>query len=338
MRINQGDYVICSQAQGKDYLVKALADTKGDLEAVCERLCHIPSQRQTLTVSSKDLVLNLGPKPKAGKVWGIDLTNLYYTKKVHDTFGSMFFFYKPDKEVVRNLWAGLDKAYKILDKLGLAFVLERDITWEILPAAKTEKYAGMYIRRVKGENVIERIQIKPESVTSAELPYVILHELAHCIDANYVTSRKLKALWLRLFTTSIKVATVQKSMSAELLNMLMDQPNVPSDFKSSLDEEQTVAFKCIMRTIQSVNALSIKELDVLFDAQMFDDIKAVWPLRTIPRKDIAPIVSDYATKNVRELFAESFSHHYTKRTKIPEAVVKLLERTISYAKTQKVED
>lgn len=337
MRIEQGDYVICSQSQGKDYLVKALAATKGNLEAVCERLCHIPSQRQTLTVDSKNLVINLGAEPKRGKVWGIDLNNLYYTKKTHDKFGDMFFFYKAERESVKALWAALDKAYKILNTLGLAYVLDRDITWEILSSNPSEKYAGMYIRKVKGDEVIERIQIKLDSRPQSELVYVILHELAHCIDANYVTGRKLKALWLRLFTTSIKVATVQKSMSQELLTSLLDQPNIPSDFKSSLDEEQTIAFKCIMRTINSVNALSIKELDVLFEAQMFDDIKSVWPLRTIPRKDIAPIVSEYATKNVKELFAESFAYYCIKR-KLPDAVLKLVERSISYAKTQKSED
>jgi hypothetical protein len=62
-----------------------------------------------------------------------------------------------------------------------------------------------------------------------------------------------------------------------------------------------------------------------------DDIRGLWPLRNIPRKELAPIVSEYATKNHKELFAESFAYLLTGK-KLPEPIVRLLEKSISHAK------
>lgn len=330
MRVAKGDYIIAKE-QKRDYLARALEDSTGDVEAVLEKMCHIPGHRLTLTVAKKDLVLNLGQTPQHGKVYGLDVTNLYYTKKMHNHFGMVYFFYKPRKEVVKDLWAAMDKTYVILKKRGLEFLLE-DIIWEVMPYHK-EKYAGMFIRS-KNPKIPDRIQIWPEIMPANLYIYVLLHEIGHNMHLNFATGKKLNALWLRLFNTSIRVASVKKEVSASLLESLMSQEDPPSAFKSSLGEEEALAYKWIIRTIQSVNALSIKDLDTLFEADMRGDIRSVWPLRTIPRKELAPIISEYATKNVKETIAESFAFVLTGK-KLPEPIVKLLERTISYAKANR---
>lgn len=329
-KINKGDYVVAKEDK-KEYLARALETSTGEVACVLENKCHISSQRLTLTVQQKDIILNLGPTPHPGKIYGIDTHNLYYTKKSHDEFGMVYFFYKPEKQIVKDLWIAMDKVAKILHKRGLSFLLE-DIIWEVMPRGN-ELYAGTYTRS-KNDKILPRIQIRPEVMIATEYVYVLLHELGHHLHLAFATGKKLNALWLRLFNTSIRVATVKKEVSAALLDGLMSQEDPPSAYKGQLGEEEALAFRWIIRTISSVNALSIKDLDVLFEAEMKDDIRKLWPLRTLPRKELAPIISEYATKDVKETLAEAFAFTLTNK-KMPEAIVKLVERTISYAKANR---
>jgi len=330
MKVQKGDYFIAQEGK-KEFLARALDTSSGDVEAVLEDKVHIPGMRVTLTVPVSALILNLGQTPHRGKVYGIDLHNLFYVKKIHPSFGTINFFYKPKKDVVKDLWAAMDKVVTTLKKLGLTFLLD-DIVWEVMPP-NGDKYAGMFLRS-KNPKIMDRIQIRPEIMPATEYVYVLLHELGHCLHSNYATGKKLNAQWIRLFNTSIRVATVKKEVSATLLDGLMAQEDVPSDFKGLLGEDEALAFKWIIHNISAVHAVTIKELDTLFEADMKDDIRRMWPLRTLPRKELAPIISEYSTKNYRELLAECFAYMLTGK-KLPEPVVKLMERTISYSKANR---
>jgi len=331
MKINKGDYLVI-EYERKMHLTKALAPAhKDSVEVVLEKLCHIPNQRYTTTVELKDLVLNLGSEPKPGKVYGLDVTNLFCGRKLHEDFGLINFFYRPSKQVVKDLWAAFNKVAKILNKRGLSFLLD-DLIWEILPYTN-EAYAGMYLRSNKEGNS-PRIQIRPEIMPASEYVYVILHELAHHLHLGFATGKKLNASWLRLFNTSIRVVNIKKETSSSLLDALLAQEDVPSAFRGQLEEEDALAFKWVLRTISQINALSIKELDILFEADAKDDIRKIWPVRNIHRKDLAPVISEYATKNYRETIAEAVSFVMVGK-KLPEPIVKLVEKTISYAKTNR---
>ena len=338
MRIKKNDYLVVMQDKGGDYLARALEDGDGKtVEAVVEKNVHIQGQRHTLTVSGKDIKLNLGADPKPGKVYGIDVGNLYRGSKIHDDFGKVCFFYKPDKEVVKDLWHAMSRVAKKLRKLGLEFLLD-DIMWEIQRYQK-EPHSGMFVKSKK-ENIPDRIQFKPESISALDYEYILYHEIGHNLHMCYATGKKLNAQWLRLFNTSIRVATVRKDTATSLLDQMLDQQDLPSDFKGQLPEEEALAFKWIVRTIQSVNGLNLKDLDILFEADCHDDIRKVWPARTLPRKDLQPIVSEYATKNYYELVAEAFAFHMTGKKlpgdkPMPQQIIKLLEKTYSYAKANR---
>ncbi len=330
MKLQKGDYFIAQEGK-REFLARALESASGDVEAVLEDKVHIPGMRVTLTVPANALILNLGQTPHRGKVYGIDLHSLFYVKKAHEHFGTVNFFYKPKKDIVKDLWAAMDKVHTILKKRGLAFLLD-DIVWEVMPP-NGEKYAGMFMKS-KNPKVMDRIQIRPEIMPATEYVYVLLHELGHCMHSNYATGKKLNAQWIRLFNTSIRVATVKKEVSATLLEGLMSQEDNPSDFKGQLGEDEALAFKWIVRNISAVHAVTIKELDTLFEAEMKDDIRKMWPLRTLPRKELAPIISEYSTKSYRELLAECFAYLLTGK-KLPDPVVRLMEKTISYSKANR---
>lgn len=328
MRIDKDEYLICID-DNREFLAKALEDTKGDVEVVVEKDSHI--ERNTLTVKAKDVVLNLGAKPRPGKIYNLDVTNLLYTSKRHDDLGLVHFFYKPQKDIVKSLWSAATSVASNLKRKELDFLLE-DPIWEIMPYHK-EKYAGMYTKSKK-ENVRSRIQIRPEIMPASEYPYVMYHELGHHLHMTFVDSKKLNAQWLKLYSTSIKVQTIKKEQSQRLLDLLLGQEDLPSDFKGQLEEDDALSYKWIVKTIQHLNGLSIKDLDTLFEADMKDEIRSVWPLRSISHKELQPVVSEYSTKNVKELIAECFAFYMTKR-KLPDIAVKLIEKSISYAKANR---
>lgn len=331
MRISKNDYLLCVEDK-QEFLARAMEDSTGDTSCYLEKNCHLPKQRTTLTVPKKQIILNLGTSPRPGKIYGLDTTNLFYTKKDHDDFGVINFFYKPDKQIVKDLWDSMAKVAKILKKHGLSFLLD-DPIFEVLRYHK-EKYAGEYMH-AKSDKVPPRIRIRPEIMPASEYVYVWLHELGHHLHlGGFLTSKKLNAHWIRVFNTSIKVETIKKETSVKLLDQMLEQEDLPSDFKGQLSEDDALAFKWIIRTMSTNNALSIKELDTLFEADMKDDIRKLWPTRTITHKELTPVLTEYATKSHKETFAEAFALHLSGK-KIPEGLVRLLEKSISYAKANK---
>ena len=333
MTIKKGNYVIAAlDKHGKSpYLLKVLAVDKTEIHGVVEKFCHIEKLRLTATVPNNCIMVDLGTDPKNGSVYGVNVTSRFVAKKVHDDFGTLNFFYKPEKEVGIALMTAFSKAYKILKSRGLEFLVN-DIIWEIHPTHK-EKYAGMYMHS-KNEKSLSTIKINPEVMPNTEFVYVILHELGHRLHFEYLTSRKLNALWVKLYNTSIKVAAVKKETSQTLLDALMSQEDSPSNFKSLLAEDEALAYKWILRTIKEVHSLGVKELDLLFEADMKDEITKLWPIRNIPRRDLHPIVTEYSTVSYKELLAESFAISLLKRD-LPEPIMRLMEKSISYAKANR---
>jgi len=333
MKIQKGDYFIGRHEGKKTYLAKALEDGHGkSVEALLEKNSHMPGQRHTFTQALSDIVLVLGGDPWPGKVHGHDTCALHRKRLTHKDFGDVHFFYRPDKQVLADLNESMTKVAKKLNKFQLGFLID-GVVYEVLPYNK-EKYAGMYIRS-KNDKVPDRIQIRPEIMPASEYPYVWYHELGHRLHLTFCReSKKLNAQWLKLFATSIKAVAIKKDKSQQLLDLLISGEEAPSDFKRGLDEEDALAFKWLIRTIQQVNGLSIKDLDTLFEAEMKDEITKVWPVRGISHKELAPIVSEYATVNFKELFAECFAFYMTGK-KLPDPITKLMERTISYGKVHK---
>jgi hypothetical protein len=305
--------------------------TKGIAYGVVEKDSHIKTLRAGFEIPVRDIVTDLGSAPHPGRVYGLEVTHRFVGRKIHDFFGSVCFMYKPPKSVSEKLFEAFDASSKILTKAGLP--PPENAVWEINSSETSSKWAGYYKHSSKPEKNPHRFSIRPESVpqTVGDLTYVILHEYAHYLQANHATGKKLNARWIRLFNTSIKLQTIERSVSERLLKSLLDGNERPSDFRGQLEEEDRNAFNWIIRAVAKDHSVSIKELDLLFEAQYHDDIAGVWPKVTLNKKDLTPVVSEYATKNYHELFAEAISFYFTKK-KLPESVVKLVEATIQYAK------
>jgi hypothetical protein len=334
--MEKGQYAIglarSSEGKAKPFLFKVTGQHKGIVSGFLTRDSHIPGLKSSVEVPIKDVIINLGAEPFPGKVHGCDLNNLYTGKKLHENFGQIHWFYKPEPTVGQNLFAALDKVYKVLKQNRLEFIVQPDnCMWEVLPF-HGEKYAGMYCRSKKPESSPHRLQIRPEIMPSSDYPYVITHELMHHLHKEFATGSKLQAAWIQLYGTTIKVSSIRKDQSTEMLEALLAQEDPPSAYKSNLSEEDTQVYKLILKSIQQNHQISVKELDLLFEADYRDDIRSVWPTRGIAKKDLAPVVSEYATTKWYELVAEACSYRLTGQ-KLPKEVEALVDKTFSYARS-----
>lgn len=334
-KFNKGDYVVVSLRDGegnhtkRTSLLKVTGYNKGVVEGILHKDCHIPSKKTTGEYARKDVLINLGPDPKPGKVYNVDVSSLFQGRKVHDEFGPINFFYRPEKEVAKKLMKELDRTASKLQKHGLLSAVDPSTQqWEIHPY-NGEKYAGMYRHSKDTSKYPNTFILRPESQPLSELSYLIHHEFAHHIHLGHsINSRKLDADWLRLYNTTIKPQVVKGAECQRLLSELLAQQDPPSAFASTLDEDDAKAYKLILKAISREHSLSVRELDLLWEVDYKDDFQYFWPKRTT-EKDVAPVVSEYATKNVKELIAESLAFYMTDK-KLPKEVVALVERTISY--------
>lgn len=330
--VSEGDYVIGKIRTAESHvLVFGKVDelAKGYVVGTVEKNRHIKQLRKGFEVVNKDIVLNLGPKPYGGTILKFDTSHIYTGRKItHDFFGAIHFFYAIQTEVGKTLMKAFDKAAEILRKAGLPEPV--NTVWEVNPKeAKPTKYAGYYKHSRTPAKKPHTLAIKPEAVpmTVSDYLYVILHEYAHYLHYNHLRNPKVNAAWIKLFNTSIKPQTIDREASKKLLKQLIDGEERPSDLKGQLDEADRNAWNWIMRTIKQDHAVGIKELDFLFEAEQKPEIEALWPRRTLMKKELAPVISEYATTNYRETWAEAFSFHFTKR-KLPAVVTTLLEKTL----------
>jgi hypothetical protein len=331
--MENGSFVIGKQRkeEGFDFFFgKVSGVSNGVVSGRIEKDFHV--KQKFFEVSTKDILVDLGANPHAGSVYGQDVTCRLTAKREHDFFGRIFWLYKPRKEAVTAIDDALDQAASILKKHKLPR-LPDDVVLEMRSNEVKSKWAGYYKHSKAPDKNPHRISVKPESVSlrESDIVYCILHEYAHWFHHNCATGPKLNARWVRLFNTSIKLQTVTKADSASLMESLLGGQERPSDFKSTLDEDQRNQFNWICRTIKSDHALSVAELDLLFESDFKEDIRAVWPTRTLHKKDLKPVISEYACVNYKETFAEAMSMHLLKK-KLPESVISMVEKSIEFGR------
>lgn len=330
--MQKGHYVVASIGGGKTQLLKVSMVEGEEFLGVIAKNSHIPELKKSVEYPLKSIVVDLGKKPAPGKVYNQDLNKLYVGKKGVEHFGEFYFFYKPSKETFGNLRKASRIVAKRLKKLGLYNVLSNNIYWEVEPATG-QKYAGMYKLTANKDYVLHQISIRPEVMAPTDYPYVLCHELGHLLHFNYLAQNtELEAKWIDAYNKSVKRLSVSKEDLQGILTILMEGEIRPSRLRTELDEEQRQKYQLILKQIRGSHKLSPRDLDVLFTSGLRQTLNDIWP-KAIPNYEPQPILTDYAMVNYKELIAESFAFYLTGKD-IPKALRQLVERSISYIKTQ----
>ena len=309
------------------FLGKITSENGDTVDGYIEKNSHI--NKRVFSIPKKDIIIKLGKNPYAGKVHGFDTGYLYLHSSYHDFFGKLCWFYNPEKELKRKINRALESTAKLLKKKLNLQSIENSV-WEIARFEKSSHY-GAYMHSKDLEKAPHRffLRIMEEDITPE---YIILHEIAHYLHKNFMKGIKINAAWISVFNTSIKTVSIKKEESEKFLTDIINGEVGPIDFKSDLPVEDELKYKWILRTISSEKAISVKELQTLFEAEKMDEIKKLWPLRNIYKKELAPVVTEYATKNYEELFAESFALFMTGK-KLPKNVETLMLKSLAIIKS-----
>lgn len=330
--MKKNDYLVVDHPNNGVFLAKVLVVRPDEIHVLHTDGSHLQETRKSSDIDPEHVVLNLGPNPRKGHVFGVDTTDLYEKTKTHDLVGDVHFFYRPGKEAFESLWRAFNISSKQLSKYGLQRLLKDDIVWEVYSGDSGGKYSGMYTTRREAPPVIK---IRPEKMPASHYPYVINHELGHHLHYMYASnSDTLQAAWVKLYNKTISVKPVDAGTCANLREQFHDTARTVGEFRRALSEDEVlkVAFARILGYIKINHNIDVKAIDLLLSTNNWDAVEAMWPA-SVTTKDMEPLVSEYALKHWHELFAEAFAFHLT-GTSLPANVQKLVEKTISYSKTQ----
>lgn len=280
----------------------------------------------------KDIVANLGSQPRRGsKVYGVDI-QLFEDTIAAKGFPFEIFSYREmsDKDE-ENFLKALYQAKKILTKHKAKDWMASVERMVIKP--KTGKYAGYYkMKNIKGGGAADEIGLHPENFDfKSELLFLIMHEMSHGIWYRQVSS-PIRAKWTRLFA---KRAVLSRSTQDSMLSLFSIVSSifketstfseVRKQLKAEYDEENRL-FGEVLSHVRKVWHLDVEEMEAL----MLKDSKkffSLWPTVS-DLTDWKYDVSEYATKNVKEFFAESMAYYLT-GTKLPVDVSKFCKRTLA---------
>lgn len=287
---------------------------------------NIPHFKKIEEVPAEDIVLDLGSNPHPGRVYGKDLSNIYLGTKKVGSLGQVAFFGKPTKKAVKNLALASSVVYKRLKKYKIEELLNHNVYWHVVNTLPG-KYAGKYEVIVKQGTKTEIITFTLNGYDASDYAYILTHELGHVAHYNYIMAETgLEAAWLAMYAKSKQSKIINNADCERLLKLVLNDSERPSLNIKLLEEDDKVLLKQILKQIKRIHNLTIKELDALWFGNKSEHIEEVWA-KVVPYVEDSPVLNEYALKNHKELFAESFAF-YIGGTKLPTRLQKLMDRSM----------
>jgi hypothetical protein len=329
--MKQDQYVIVKLKDDKPVLAQIQRVNADGIVAFVEKDRHL--RKQSIRFNKKDVKVNLGLRPFPGRAYGFDLSNLYRKTIEHDFWGNIHFFIELEKPVLNMLKHSLDRTAERVTKLKLAPYTN---LFETEIKSKHGKYAGMYIHS-KGEERPNMVWFAPECADNQPevMDNLVYHEFGHVIRFNGIRQNKLRNKWLRLYQRSIAPVKIGKNVLASILNDMDEYDEQEESFGQvfgALTEDHGVRIqKAILQWFKQTHKVSNKELEIMWRSSKIKDLERLWPDHTVDTHDLKPVVTEYATKNCEELFAESFAF-YAQKKKLPSKIEELLETSLSVAR------
>lgn len=338
----EGDYVIV-RTSPQDKPLKAIAvrlkgsDSSEQLYGRLEKDPHIKAT--TATFSASEVLINLGKNPYPGRVYGVDLTSLYRKSVEHDKFGNIHFFTKPSKETLTAFWEALDTTAEILEKFDLSELLSLPLCFEAYSQESLGRYSGYFLPSRDPEKSPHRVAVSvgEHSLEHASLnswTYVILHELGHVAHlTQLLSSPEAMSAWISLYTRTVLDENVHDADLKRLQKSFIKSQLPVADFISNLEEEDTEHMKKILSWIKRIRGVSVGDLNQLVRTNKMEDVAYVWPSRGVNSSKLCPAITEYACKNPKELFAETFAFVLSGR-KVPKELDQLMAKSLRYIRTQ----
>lgn len=317
MSIKPEDYVCYTFAEDPDRVLYGQALEVGKtIKVVREKGRHTDSE-QTDHIQESDVLVNLGPLPRYGTVYG-HLVEPLRRSKQHSDFAIRI--YRPFTKIeYQSLTAGLDRTQEWLQELGLNALLPIDL--EI--RHKKGKYAGHYTTGEDSDVIVSRL---PEH-TEAAVFDLLSHEFGHGIIAWFMDDR-LRANWLTLYHKYTTRATIDLKDLTKVWREWRKSELTVSGFRAEAaleSEEKLVAFDLCLDYVAEYHLLSAKELWILVEAGR--DIDHLAPTVDMVNADQLEPLTEYANKSWEEFFCEALRLHAGKQ-KLPASIEKAVTATL----------
>lgn len=321
MNFNKGDFLIVENAIGRNSLIRISEVDKKTVSGADQTMKRNAEgkyeKRFKMTVKHKDVIVNLGPTPPPGKVYGVNIEPLL-KKEPTKIAGDILFFTRADEEQVATIKKAVVRTFKQLKKKRLGGI---SVSIEV---RKSEgKYAGYYQFLPKAEEDVLCIKPSLEMATPEDMKYIISHEYAHGIWFRMMRPENV-ARWIALYDKHMAPTAVSGDALQEIYNEICDAGSVRGYMKEC-DDETLAAIKSCLKHIRSVHGIDRNHLDHLL--RHGHDISEYWP-EYVEFSERNVIVSEYAMKSPEELFAEAFSFWFCGRS-LPKDVQKLLDRSLA---------
>lgn len=337
-RLRADDIVGYRPAHDGDRIPKAILARVLSVDGNSTVLRHCNEEHHstvTAEVKVNQILFNLGKTPSNLTLLGVDTNALYQETVDVPTFGPIHWLTKPSSEdLPKKVHSAAKRTASWLKENGLRGILDLNIVVEVRP--KHGKYAGCY-RYSKDLNdkpgIVTLFPDNREGASIDSLDYVFAHELGHLIDLQLLRNYpKHRAAWVSLYEETV----TPKVPDAEWLDWVFDKLAASADFgtwrKACAEEEEGAAtFKLVLAYWKRTSRLSSYDIDALLQAEEHAAIAKRKPKHSqLADAKLAPLVSEYACKNVKELFAESFAFYVCDK-KLPSKVTALIERALPLA-------
>jgi hypothetical protein len=338
----EGDYVVVrTSAQDKPLKTAVVklrgSDSKDQLFGRLEKDAHL--KPTTSTFLTTDILINLGRDPYPGSVYGADLKSLYRKTLQHDKFGDIHFFTKPSKETLESFWQSLDATYFLLEKFNLTELLSLPICFEVHPQESMGRYTGYFKPSRDPEKSPHRITISVgehslEHASIATWTYILLHELGHAAHlTQLIASPEAMAAWVSLYTRTVIDENIHDQDLKRLQKSFLKSEATVADFASTLEEDDAESFRKILGWIKKIRGVSVGDLNQLVRTRKVEDVQYVWPTKSVTSPKLIPAVTEYACKNPKELFAETFAFVLSSH-KVPKELATLMEKSLRFVRIQ----
>lgn len=275
--------------------------------------------QSTAEISRKEILCSVGTKPTSGHVYGVDLSNIYRTSVPLDKFGILHYYCAPEKSVRKAIKSAFAIAAKQLEKQKLYTVFDKQVNYSI----RSMRNAGMFYDGDEEKGIPYRIELDPTRTVLEDLPHCILHEIGHFYFNQLDDDWQFK--WVNLYANYVKVERFTSKDMKALRDNFVHSGLSFVEFRKELDEPEQSYFKLVQRHLQKCFKINPKQLQGLYEENP-EVVLSKFPTSSL-KVDYETLVSEYATKNYHELFAESFAF-YLEGKSLPKVISKLIVNTI----------
>lgn len=308
-----------------------------DADAVSVRECET-EHAETIVhdIRATQILFNLGATPSDMTIFGFNTAALFQKTVELPAFGPVHWLFKTEDEKLRKrVHYAFETFAKWLKTNGLVNVLDLNLVVEVRP--KRGKYAGYYRPSKNLADKAGVLAVIPESCANASLDsmlYVVAHEFGHVLKSQLLHDQPhILAKWLALYHATVRATTPTPETCRKMFDLMRASPDFPS-WKNACreDDDLQAAFKLCGAFWRKTARLSAHDVDVLLRAEKHQALLKIQPsAQQLADASLRPVISEYACKNVHEMFAEAFAFHVEGR-ELPDNIVAAIDQSLTAAR------